>query len=123
MIAVSSDFRSTADLSWPSAQRVRNPLDAAGEIRGLLFDLDGTLYHQRRMRVLMGLELAMLTLSRPLQAPVSWRILSEFRKAPAALPGREAAPGGALEQLELTAKRTGLPIDRVEAVVAEWMME
>jgi HAD superfamily hydrolase (TIGR01509 family) len=98
-------------------------LDATGKIRAVLFDLDGTLYHQRPMRALMGLELAALAVSRPLQAPVSWRVLAEFRRAQEALRGREAIRGGAAEQVGLTARRTGVPTDRVEALVVEWMQE
>jgi putative hydrolase of the HAD superfamily len=98
-------------------------VDGSGPIRAVLFDLDGTLYQQRRMRTLMALELATLAFSRPLQAPVSWRVLSEFRKAQEALRGRETTRGGALEQLEMAARRTGMSADRVEAIVAEWMIE
>jgi HAD superfamily hydrolase (TIGR01549 family) len=101
---------------------VVNPVRAGAPIRAVLFDLDGTLYHQRRMRTLMALELAALALSRPLQAPVKWRVLSEFRKAQEAM--REAqSDRGAAGQLEMAARRTGLSVDRVEAIVAEWMME
>ena len=64
-----------------SAPSVRNPIDPGRRVRALLFDLDGTLYRQRPMRGLMALELAALAFSRPLQAPISWRVLSEFRRA------------------------------------------
>jgi hypothetical protein len=52
---------------------VRNPLDPARRIRAVLFDLDGTLYDQRRMRTLMAMELAAMLLRRPFQAPRNWR--------------------------------------------------
>lgn len=102
---------------------VPNPLNPAGRVRAVLFDLDGTLYRQRPMRAWMVLELATLAIRRPLQAPVSWRVLSEFRRAQEALRGHETGRGGAIEQLELTARRTGMSVDHVEAIVAEWMME
>jgi len=108
------------DVPEPS---VRSPLHPASRVRAVLFDLDGTLYRQRRMRALMAIELATLALRQPLRAPVSWRVLSEFRKAQEALRGRETGRGGAIEQLELTAERTGMSVDRVEAIVAEWMVE
>ena len=82
---------------------MRIPVNGSRNIRAVLFDLDGTLYRQRRLRGLMALELATLAFSRPLQAPVSWRVLSEFRKAQEALRGHDTTGGGALEQLELTA--------------------
>jgi putative hydrolase of the HAD superfamily len=50
-------------------------------------------------------------------------VLSEFRKAQEALRGGETPRGCAVEQLEVTARRTGLTVDRVEAIVVEWMME
>jgi putative hydrolase of the HAD superfamily len=75
------------------------------------------------MRVLMALELASSVLTRPLRAPACWRVLSEFRKAQEALRGVETTRGAAVDQLQLTARRTGMPVDRVEAIVTEWMME
>jgi HAD superfamily hydrolase (TIGR01549 family) len=91
-------------------------------IRIVLFDLDGTLYRQRPLRTLMALELGALALRSPLHAPVSFRVLAEFRKA------QETLRAGALssnpsQQLMLTARRTGLSVDTVEAIVTEWMMQ
>jgi HAD superfamily hydrolase (TIGR01549 family) len=101
---------------------VPNPMNATGRVRGVLFDLDGTLYRQRPMRALMAAELGMLAISRPLRAPVIWRVLSEFRKAQESL--RTATSNRqALDQLDVAARRTGMPIDQVEEIVAEWMIE
>jgi len=108
-----------ADAAQPS---VRNPMNPARRVRAVLFDLDGTLYRQTPMRALMALELATLALSRPLQAPVSWRVLSEFRKAQEALRGSQSDRGAAA-QLELAARRTGMSVEQVETIVVEWMME
>jgi putative hydrolase of the HAD superfamily len=118
--AVEHAVPAAPDTSEPS---LRNPLNPDRRVRAVLFDLDGTLYRQTPMRVLMALELAALAVRRPLQAPVSWRVLSEFRKAQEALRGQETGRGGAIEQLELTARRTGMTVDQVEAIVTEWMME
>jgi HAD superfamily hydrolase (TIGR01549 family) len=101
---------------------VRNPMNAARPVRAVLFDLDGTLYRQTRMRALMALELATLALSRPLQAPASWRVLAEFRKAQEALRGRQSGRG-ASGQFEIAARRTGVPVAEVETIVNEWMMD
>lgn len=106
-----------------TALGVRNPLHPADRVRAVLFDLDGTLYRQRPMRGLMAVELATLAVRHPLQAPVSWRVLSEFRKSQEALRGKETDRDGAIEQLELTARRTGLAVGQVETIVTEWMME
>jgi FMN phosphatase YigB (HAD superfamily) len=108
------------DTASPS---VRSPMNSGRRVRAVLFDLDGTLYRQKRMRTLMALELAASVLKRPLRAPVAWWVLSEFRKAQERLRGAETNRGAAIDQLELTARRTGMPVDRVEAIVTEWMVE
>jgi HAD superfamily hydrolase (TIGR01549 family) len=105
-----------------SMRGLRNPL-TDGRIAAVLFDLDGTLYRQRPMRALMALELATLALRSPLQAPVTWRVLSEFRRAQETLRGQVTDRGAGLEQLQLTARRTGLSVEQVETLVAEWMIE
>jgi HAD superfamily hydrolase (TIGR01549 family) len=111
--------QTTADARRPG---LRNPLDATRRVRAVLFDVDGTLYRQPRLRAFMGLELATLALRRPLQAPVSWRVLSEFRKAQEVLrSGLDRCD--ATGQLAVAARRTGLSVDQVEAIVAEWMLE
>jgi hypothetical protein len=48
-----------------TARGLRHPLDPARSIRGVVFDLDGTLYRQRPVRVCMAVELAALPLARP----------------------------------------------------------
>lgn len=105
-----------------SAPGVPNPLDPARRVRAVLFDLDGTLYRQKPMRGLMALELAALALSRPLQAPITWRVLSEFRRAQETLRQQDSDRGTA-EQLEIAAQRTGRSVEQVEAIVTEWMIE
>lgn len=131
MLAGSSNIRSLAGedpgevgaSSRPPPLSVRNPVTGKGSVCAVLFDLDGTLYRQRPLRTLMALELATLALRSPLQAPVTWRVLSEFRRAQEALRGQPTERGAAVEQLQLTARRTGLSVDQVETLVAEWMIE
>ena len=120
MIAVSSHLRSSD--TWDS-ETVPNPSNRDARIRAVLFDLDGTMYRQKPMRALMTMELMALAITHPLRAPVSWRVLSEFRKAQETLRGQETPRGAAIEQLELTARRTGLSRDEVDTIVAEWMLE
>jgi HAD superfamily hydrolase (TIGR01549 family) len=118
--AVQRAARTSPDLSEPG---LRNPLHPARRVRAVLFDLDGTLYRHRPIRGLMAIELALLAVRRPLQAPVSWRVLAEFRRAQEALRSQDTSRGGAVEQLEMTAKRTGMSVDQVETIVTEWMIE
>jgi HAD superfamily hydrolase (TIGR01549 family) len=119
-----AEFQNAARLSEePFDAGLRNPVNPGGRVRALLFDLDGTLYRQRPMRALMATELVALALRHPLRAPITWRVLSEFRRAQEALRGHDTPRGAAVEQLELTARRTGFSIDDVEGIVAEWMLE
>ena len=105
------------------SETVPNPANREARIRAVLFDLDGTMYRQKPMRALMAMELVTLAITHPLRAPVSWRVLSEFRKAQETLRGQDTPRGAAIEQLELTARRTGLTRDQVDTIVAEWMLE
>ena len=102
---------------------LKNPLDPARRIRAVLFDLDGTLYHQRRMRILMALELSTLLVTRPWSARRRLRALASYRKAQEAL---RLSPGDAITpqtQLDLAAERAGVPAQEIEALVNEWMQE
>jgi len=100
-----------------------SPLDPSRRIRAVLFDLDGTLYDQRRMRTLMAMELAAMLLRRPFQAPRDWRTLAAFRKAQESLRHGRRARSGPAAQLEEAAARLRMPLAEVEAVTTEWMME
>lgn len=102
------------------AAGVKNPLHADTLIRGVLFDLDGTLYRQAPMRALMALELAALALRRPLGAPRQLRALKEYRRAQEAL---RTGPTTAARQLDLAAERSGVSKDELSALVTEWMQE
>jgi FMN phosphatase YigB (HAD superfamily) len=102
---------------------VRNPLDPRQRIRAVLFDLDGTLYDQRRMRVLMAAELLTLPLSRPLSAPRRLRALSAYRKAQKILRDKPFSVTGPRKQLEFAAERVDMTPGELEHVVREWMFE
>jgi HAD superfamily hydrolase (TIGR01549 family) len=97
-----------------------SPLDPSRRIRAVLFDLDGTLYDQRRMRTLMAMELVAMLLRRPFQAPRDWRTLAAFRKAQESLRHSRREPAA---QLKEAAARLRMPLAEVEAVTTEWMME
>ena len=94
--------------------------------RGVLFDLDGTLYHQSRLRALMALELG----SRPWlgRSPASvrrlWRVLRVFRHVREEL--RELGrPAESLDDLQYTvaAERAGVGANEVRQAVVEWILE
>ena len=100
---------------------VRNPVTPARRVRAVLFDVDGTLYRQRPLRLRMAAELGALALTRPLRAPSVWRTLSAYRRAQEGLRGHEGA--GAARQLELAALQAGVSIDQAAEIVDEWMID
>ena len=102
---------------------VPNPLDPQGRVRAVLFDLDGTLYHQGRLRALMALEMAALPLSRPRRARRDVRVVRAYRHALEALRRADLTrPLTADHQARAAARDTGVPLGVVESIVAEWMV-
>ena len=90
-------------------------------VRAVVFDVDGTLYAQRPLRLRMARELALGCLARPSRLR-QVRILRAFRQVREELAQAEAA-SIARAQYERTAERLGLTPAAVEAVVAEWIDE
>lgn len=90
------------------------------DIRLVVFDVDGTLYDQRRLRLHMLVALIGATLrSRSLHVPLTLR---EFRRAREAL---AVAPGAdfLVAQYAIPAARRGCAAETVRALVVEWMEE
>jgi HAD superfamily hydrolase (TIGR01549 family) len=104
-----------------SGATVRNPVIPACRIRAVLFDVDGTMYRQRPLRLLMAAELSAFAFTRPRRGQVVWRTLLAYRNAQEELRGREDAD--AVHQLELAALRARVSIDVVATIVDEWMIE
>ena len=93
-------------------------------VRGVLFDVDGTLYHQQPLRAFMAAELAAapFILGSVVRARTLARVLRAYRCAQEQL--REAPANEhsiASLQISLTAKLTGVGESEVARVVAEWM--
>jgi HAD superfamily hydrolase (TIGR01549 family) len=94
--------------------------------RAVLFDLDGTLYHQPPLRLLMAAELGFRPWlrRRPTDVPRLWRALRVFRTVREEL--RSHTPGdGSLEerQYAVAASRAGVPADFMREAVREWIFE
>lgn len=98
---------------------------SAAPIQAVLFDLDGTLYHQAPLRWRMLRELALTPLTRgPLGARRLARILGRFRKERELMrevPGR-TTPLAQL-QYQVPAQDLGVSAGDVEREVVEWMYE
>jgi putative hydrolase of the HAD superfamily len=118
-----------AEVTMPSEPfgdvRVRgvvNPLDRVRRIRAVLFDLDGTLYRQRPMRVRMALELAAFMARRPIRGRVVAKVLAQYRRAQEVL-RRDAENGHPRRQAAVAADRSGVAEVIVDALVNEWMID
>lgn len=95
-------------------------------IRAVLFDVDGTLYHQPPLRLLMAGELgaAPWLNHAPWRVPRVWRMLSVFRRVREELRalGHAEEPLATL-QYTRAAARADVPASDMEATVTEWMYE
>lgn len=92
----------------------------------MLLDVDGTLYHQRRLRIRTGYDLVARALAgRSLRtAGTTLRSIGVFRRVREEL----RALGHASESLELeqyarAARRAGVPPDVLQAIVEEWIFD
>lgn len=95
-----------------------------GALRAVLFDLDGTLYHQPPVRRGMALALAAHVLRSPRRGLVTVRAIKAFRTLREGL--RELGrPGESLEERQYVepAARAGLAPEALRALVQEWMIE
>lgn len=90
-----------------------------GRVDTVVFDVDGTLYDQRRLRLLMLRDMALACLARP-HGTFFVRILSEFRRYREAL-AEEGGAGIAVRQYEVPARRLGVSPVEIERVVEDWM--
>ncbi len=95
-------------------------------IRAVLFDVDGTLYHQRVLRSLMAFDLSLLPLAARSyrSAYRTWRILTYFRRVREELrqTGEARNCQATLQYME-AAQRSGEEPGLVEAVVTDWIYQ
>lgn len=90
--------------------------------KAILFDVDGTLYRQSRLRRAMLLRLLRAHALAPAEGLRTLRCLRAYRAAQEALRhAPEAFP--AHRQAQEAALRTGVPLEQMEGVVRRWMEE
>jgi HAD superfamily hydrolase (TIGR01549 family) len=92
-------------------------------LRAVLFDVDGTLYHQGRLRSCMAVELAgSLALSSPEARRRVLRVLRTYRRVHEEMRDMVGTPVPlSAYQVAATARREGVPDEEVAAIVTEWM--
>ncbi len=90
-------------------------------MEAVIFDVDGTLYDQRKLRLRMLSDMFAALLRRP-RILYDFKILWDFRKIRER--NRFLAETGIKErQYVWGARVSGVPVEKVETVVTEWMVE
>ena len=102
-----------AAATWPSV---------VGPLRAVLFDLDGTLYRQRPLRLRMTAELLSVVGSRPLSGWRTMQVLKAYRRAQESM-RLASGPYDPEAQIEAAAACTGVSRRQVSQIVTEWMIE
>jgi putative hydrolase of the HAD superfamily len=88
----------------------------------VVFDLDGTLYRQKRVQLGMLGKLVWAGLSDPIAGARRFRVLSAYRRSQEELRKHQHFIADLeAEQLAVASRRCGAPVEEVESVVAEWM--
>lgn len=94
-------------------------------IQAVLFDVDGTLYRQTPLRLLMALELGTRPVIRWADAPpaVVWNVVRIFREVREEFQAGDARAGDVVARLyRATAARAGAPEALVRTIVEEWLL-
>jgi phosphoglycolate phosphatase/putative hydrolase of the HAD superfamily len=96
-----------------------NPFES---VRGVVFDVDGTLYSQFRLRLRMSLRMLAEGVTHPNRFKAAWKMVSKFRSAQETLrrSGKQL-PGLAHEQIRMAAESSGFDEDEVQRTVSFWM--
>ncbi|MBY3513384.1 HAD family hydrolase [Rhizobium laguerreae] len=89
-----------------------------GTIRFVVFDVDGTLYNQRRLRLRMAGELLADAVARG--SLINLRVLRAYRFLREAI-GEEEIDDFQTSLMARIVARTGQPAEKIEAVVSEWI--
>ncbi|MGH9941202.1 MAG: HAD family hydrolase [Pyrinomonadaceae bacterium] len=102
----------------------RTALPDLSRLKAIIFDVDGTLYRQGRLRRLMLLRLLKAHLTRPRRGYATLKALRAYRNAQEAMRQGDQCGGGgdlAAQQLRLACARAGVEADAMAACVARWM--
>lgn len=91
-------------------------------LRGVLFDMDGTLYVQRPVRARMAAELVAFIAANPRAGLRTAQVLAAYRHAQESLRGSHVEYDAG-QQLAVVVERTGVHHDEATRIVDEWMFE
>jgi putative hydrolase of the HAD superfamily len=107
--------------AWTDAAAPAAP--TMSRVRAVLFDLDGTLYVQRPVRLRMAVEIAAFVATRPSVGSRALRVVKAYREAQESLRRHVDAIYDERMQLQAAAERSAVPIDEAARIVDEWMFE
>ncbi|MGH9433304.1 MAG: HAD family hydrolase [Terriglobia bacterium] len=96
-------------------------LSNAGQLQAIIFDADGTLYRQDRLRLNILLRLFAAHCTKPSAGWQTLRIIRAYRAAQEALRGFQGSTDLAALQIMRTCQSTGHSRERVEQCVKQWM--
>jgi FMN phosphatase YigB (HAD superfamily) len=88
----------------------------------VIFDVDGTLYDQPRLRRIMCRELALHFIRSPVNGLGTIKTLAVFRRIRERMPSMEIT-NLAQATYTMTAQRLNYPLDQVRQIVHEWMFQ
>lgn len=90
--------------------------------KAVIFDVDGTLYDQPRLRRIMCRELALHLIRSPVKGLRTIKILAVFRRIRESMPSMEIA-NLAQASYVMTAQRLNSPIEQVRKIVQDWIFQ
>jgi HAD superfamily hydrolase (TIGR01549 family) len=99
------------------------PLLAKGELKAVIFDVDGTLYRQPPLRRAILFRLLRLTLSHPVHGWTTLRVLRAYRQAQEALRESDGDTDVAVAQLAWACARTRVDRGVAAQCVRRWIEE
>lgn len=109
------------DASLDSANAVKPTDAAAPAIMGVLFDVDGTLYSQGALRLIMCAHFVLAVAARPRKAVRDIRVIAHYRRAQEWLRGHQAATRITPEmQVSIAARTSRVPVHVAGASIRYW---
>ncbi|MEO6693945.1 MAG: HAD family hydrolase [Ignavibacteria bacterium] len=94
------------------------------EIKAVLFDVDGTLYNQNKLRVIIAITVILSCIIFPFTAIRKLKVIKHYRMSQETLRQNDnlCSDLGA-EQIRLTAEKTGIDVEKVKMIVSKWFEE
>jgi FMN phosphatase YigB (HAD superfamily) len=102
---------------------MREDAVAEARVRALIFDLDGTLYNQKEIRIAMGGRLIAEALRSPARGYRTARVLRAYRRAQETLRRDQTTGPPTARQMQLACAEAGVSADEGGRCIQRWMHE